>query len=101
MRPITNNGARLSVALQRAVIPLLRTQHVLWFTRWDVWPDVWMELGPHFPLRGMLIWDKGDPGMGDLNHWGPSYRDDRVGRLRQDDRKSQPKRLSLPESSPG
>lgn len=72
-RPITNDGARLAVALQRAVIPLLRANHVLWFTRWDVWPDVWMELGPWFPLRGMLVWDKGDPGMGDLSHWGPSY----------------------------
>lgn len=73
VRPITNDGARLSIALQRAVIPLLRAQHVLWFTRWDVWPDVWAELGPWFPLRGMLVWDKGDPGMGDLAHWGPSY----------------------------
>lgn len=73
VRPISNDGARLAVALQRAVIPLLRAQHVLWFTRWDVWPDVWMELGPFFPLRGMLVWDKGDPGMGDLAHWGPSY----------------------------
>lgn len=71
--PITNDGARLSVAMQRKVIPLLRAQHVLWFTRWDVWPDVWSELGPWFPLRGMLVWDKGSPGMGDLNHWGPSY----------------------------
>jgi len=72
-RPITNDGARLAVALQRVVIPLLRANHVLWFTRWDVWPDVWMELGPWFPLRGMLVWDKSDPGMGDLAHWGPSY----------------------------
>src|ERR1039458_1283488 len=32
-----------------------------------------MELGPFFPLRGLLVWDKGDPGMGDLSHWGPSY----------------------------
>jgi site-specific DNA-methyltransferase (adenine-specific) len=71
--PITNDGARLSIALQRTVIPLLRARHVLWFTRWDVWPDVWMELGPWFPLRGLLVWDKGDPGMGDLKHWGPSY----------------------------
>jgi site-specific DNA-methyltransferase (adenine-specific) len=71
--PITNDGARLSVALQRKVIPLLRAQHVLWFTRWDVWPDIWSELGPWFPMRGMLIWDKGHNGMGDLGHWGPSY----------------------------
>lgn len=72
-RPITNDGARLSIALQRKVIPLLRAKHVLWFTRWDVWPDIWAELGPWFPLRGMLVWDKGHNGMGDLKHWGPSY----------------------------
>lgn len=74
-KPITNDGARLSVALQRQLIPALarRAQHIMWFTRWDVWPDVWAELGAWFPLRGMLIWDKGDPGMGDLGHWGPSY----------------------------
>jgi site-specific DNA-methyltransferase (adenine-specific) len=71
--PITNDGARLSIALQRQVIPLLSAKHVLWFTRWDVWPDVWYELGAWFPLRGLLIWDKGHPGMGDLTHWGPSY----------------------------
>lgn len=72
-RPITNDGARLSLWLYRSVFPLLRAQHVLWFTRWDAWPDVWAEMGQWFPLRGMLVWDKGTPGMGDLNHWGLSY----------------------------
>lgn len=72
-RPITNDGTRLSIHLQRRIIPLLRTKHVLWFTRWDVWPDIWCELGPYFSLRGLLVWDKGSPGMGDLRHWGPSY----------------------------
>ena len=71
--PITNDGARLSLRLYRSVIPLLRCEHVLWFTRWDAWPDVWVELGQRFPMRGLLVWDKGSPGMGDLNHWGPSY----------------------------
>lgn len=71
--PITNDGARLSLRLYRTVLPLLRADHVLWFTRWDAWPDVWSELGQCFPLRGLLVWDKGSPGMGDLNHWGPSY----------------------------
>lgn len=71
--PITNDGTRLSLRLYRQVIPLLRADHVLWFTRWDAWPDVWGELGQWFPLRGLLIWDKGTPGMGDLRHWGPSY----------------------------
>ncbi len=72
-QPISNDGARLSLRLYRQVLPLLSTDHVLWFTRWDAWPDVWGELGQWFPLRGLLIWDKGTPGMGDLNHWGPSY----------------------------
>ena len=73
VRPITNDGTRLSLALYRSVLPLLRAEHVLWFTRWDAWPDVWAELGQWFPLRGLLVWDKGSPGMGDLKHWGPSY----------------------------
>jgi DNA modification methylase len=72
-RPITNDGTRLSLALYRSVLPMLKAEHVLWFTRWDAWPDVWATLGQHYPLRGLLVWDKGHPGMGDLNHWGPSY----------------------------
>ena len=71
--PITNDGTRVSLKLYRAVIPLLRTNHLLWFTRWDAWPDVWELIAAQFPLRGLLVWDKDDPGMGDLAHWGPSY----------------------------
>ena len=71
--PITNDGTRLSLALYRQVLPLLKAKHLLWFTRWDAWPDVWMNIGQHFPVRGVLIWDKGTPGMGDLSHWGLSY----------------------------
>jgi DNA modification methylase len=71
--PITNDGTRLSLALYRQVIPILKAAHILWFTRWDAWPDVWMNLGQYFPIRGLLVWDKCSPGMGDLNHWGPSY----------------------------
>ena len=72
-QPITNDGARLSLRLYRAVMPLLFANHVLWFTRWDAWPDVWELLGSSLPMRGLLVWDKGSPGMGDLDHWGPSY----------------------------
>lgn len=71
--PITNDGARISLRLYREVMPLLQANHVLWFTRWDAWPDVWGDLGQWFPLRGLLVWDKGSPGMGDLSHWGMSY----------------------------
>jgi site-specific DNA-methyltransferase (adenine-specific) len=71
--PITNDGTRLSLRLYRQTVPLIKANHVLWFTRWDAWPDVWEILGQFFPMRGLLVWDKGTPGMGDLEHWGPSY----------------------------
>lgn len=71
--PITNDGARLSLRLYRDVLRVLQADHVLWFTRWDAWPDVWVDLGMWFPMRGLLVWDKASPGMGDLKHWGPSY----------------------------
>ncbi len=70
---ITNDSVRISLALYRQVVPLLKAEHVLWFTRWDVWPDVWPILGQHFPIRGLLVWEKPSPGMGDLTHWGMSY----------------------------
>lgn len=72
-QPITNDGTRLSLRMYRQVIPLIQANHILWFTRWDAWPDVWELLGQSFPMRGLLVWDKGSPGMGDLEHWGPSY----------------------------
>lgn len=72
-KPITNDGTRLSLALYRQVFPRLKADHVLWYTRWDAWPDVWAIIGQYFPLRGLLVWDKGTPGMGDLDHWGLSY----------------------------
>lgn len=72
-KPITNDGTRLSLALYRQILPKIKADHLLWFTRWDAWPDVWAILGQYFPLRGMLVWDKGTPGMGDLSHWGLSY----------------------------
>lgn len=72
-QPITNDGTRISLRLYRAALPLIRCNHVLWFTRWDAWPDVYDLLSPYWPLRGLLVWDKASPGMGDLQHWGPSY----------------------------
>lgn len=72
-QPLTNDGTRVSLRMYRSVIPMLRTNHLLWFTRWDAWPDVWELLAPWFPMRGLLVWDKGHPGMGDLAHWGTSY----------------------------
>lgn len=71
--PITNDGTRLSLKLYRRLAPQLKANHILWFTRWDAWPDVWEIIGQYFQSRGLLVWDKGTPGMGDLSHWGPSY----------------------------
>jgi DNA modification methylase len=71
--PITNDGTRLSLSLYRKVLPMLDATHMLWFTRWDAWPDVWDLIGMRMPVRGLLVWDKGTPGMGDLSHWGCSY----------------------------
>ncbi len=72
-KPISNDGTRHSLRLYRKVLPLIEAKHMLWFTRWDAWPDVWEILGQYYPVRGLLVWDKGTQGMGDLNHWGPSY----------------------------
>ena len=71
--PITNDGTRVSLRLYRSVIPLLRGAPTLWCTRWDAWPDVWELFAASMKVNGLLVWDKGHPGMGDLNHWGPSY----------------------------
>jgi hypothetical protein len=46
---------------------------MLWCTRWDAWPDVWEILAERDQVRGMLVWDKGHNGMGDLGHWGNSH----------------------------
>jgi site-specific DNA-methyltransferase (adenine-specific) len=72
-QPITNDGTRLSLRLYRRIVPLLKATHILWFTRWDAWPDVWEILGQSIQVRGLLVWDKGTPGMGDLSHWGCSH----------------------------
>ena len=72
-QPITNDGTRVSLRLYRAVIPMLRRAPTLWCTRWDAWPDVWELFAAEMKVNGLLVWDKGQPGMGDLNHWGPSY----------------------------
>jgi len=71
--PITNDGTRVSLRLYRSVIPLLQGAPTLWCTRWDAWPDVWELFAASMKVNGLLVWDKGQPGMGDLNHWGPSY----------------------------
>jgi DNA modification methylase len=71
--PITNDGTRVSLRLYKRLAPSLSGLPVLWFTRWDAWPDVWEIFAAFMKVNGLLVWDKGQPGMGDLNHWGPSY----------------------------
>ena len=72
-KPISNDGTRVSLRLYRRLAPLIASYPVLWFTRWDAWPDVWEIFASHMQIKGLLVWDKGTPGMGDLNHWGCSY----------------------------
>jgi site-specific DNA-methyltransferase (adenine-specific) len=72
--PISNDGTRLALRLYKKLVPMIPQDiGVLWFTRWDVWPDVWEILGSRLAVNGLLVWDKGSPGMGNLNHWGCSY----------------------------
>ena len=72
-RPISNDGTRVSLRLYKSVVPLLQGAPTLWCTRWDAWPDVWEIFAASMKVNGLLVWDKGQPGMGDLSHWGPSY----------------------------
>lgn len=72
-KPISNDGTRVSLKLYRAVVPLLQSAPTLWCTRWDAWPDVWEIFASHMKVNGLLVWDKGSLGMGDLSQWGPSY----------------------------
>lgn len=70
---INNDGTRASLRLYRAVIPACKTIPTLWFTRWDAWPDVWEIFAEATKINGLLVWDKGHNGMGNLKHWGSSY----------------------------
>lgn len=70
---VKGDDVRAALRIYRDVVPKLSGMPVLWFTRWDVWPDVWEIIAMHMSLNGLLIWDKGHPGMGDLKHWGLSY----------------------------
>lgn len=47
--------------------------HLYWFTRWDVWPDAYDSIAPHVPVKNALVWDKGHPGMGNLEVYGYSF----------------------------
>lgn len=80
-KEIANDGD-LKVALQlfREVMPPLLAKSqpdtdIYVFTRWDLmqpWKSVMEELGLSVPMQ--LIWNKGDPGLGDLEAcWGCGY----------------------------
>lgn len=73
LAPIPNDGIRQSVRLYRQVLPLVRAEHVLWFCHWKAHADVSDILGQYFRQRGLLIWDKGHPGLGDRRHPGIDY----------------------------
>ena len=72
-KPTRDDGVRQSVRLHRQVLPLVEAQHVLWFCHWKAYPDVFDIVGQHLRIRGLLIWDKGHPGLGDKAHPGNDY----------------------------
>ncbi|UAW08544.1 DNA methyltransferase [Mycobacterium phage Leozinho] len=72
------DGTRLCLRMYRELLPLVARimapdSHMYWFTRWDVWPDAYDCIAPHVPVRNMLVWDKGHPGMGNLESYGYSF----------------------------
>lgn len=82
VKDIANDGD-LDAALatfMTAMLPLVANSadeaEMYVFTRWSmtsVWIDAINELDP-FQVKNMLIWDKGTPGMGDVEaNWGFSY----------------------------
>ena len=71
--PTRNDGIRQSVRLYRQVLPLVTAEHVLWFCHWKAYADVSDIVGQYFRARGLLIWDKGHPGLGDRCHPGTDY----------------------------
>lgn len=73
LKPTRNDGIRQSVRLYRQVLPLIRAEHVLWFCHWKAYADVSDIVGQYFRTRGLLIWDKGHPGLGDKAHPGTDY----------------------------
>ncbi|HEX8213093.1 MAG TPA: hypothetical protein VF584_23155 [Longimicrobium sp.] len=73
LRPVRNDGIRQSVRLYRQVLPLIQAEHVLWFCHWKAYADVSDIVGQYFRQRGLLIWDKGHPGLGDKEHPGTDY----------------------------
>ena len=73
LRPTHNDGIRQSVRLYRHVLPLISANHVLWFCHWKAIADVSDILGQYFRARGLLVWDKGHPGLGDRTHPGMDY----------------------------
>ena len=72
------DGTRLCLRMYRQVLPdiariMRNDSHLYWFTRWDVWPDAYDAIAPHVPVKNALIWDKGHPGMGNLEVYGYSF----------------------------
>lgn len=72
------DGTRLCLRMYRELLPQINRvmaddAHLYWFTRWDVWTDAHDSIAAHLPVKNMLIWDKGHPGMGDLSLYGYSF----------------------------
>lgn len=73
LKATQNDGVRQSVRLYRQVMPLIQAQHVLWFSHWKAISDVQDIVGQHFRARGLLVWNKGHPGIGDNKHPGIDF----------------------------
>lgn len=63
-------------AVMRPLIPKMQSNCDIYvFTRWDLmqpWKEILEKLGLSVPMQ--LIWNKGDPGLGDLDAcWGCGY----------------------------
>jgi hypothetical protein len=97
-RPITNDGARLAVALQRAVIPMLRANHVLWFTRWDVVAGCVDGARAMVPAARHARVGQERPWHGRPKSLGTVLRADSVCRLGKDHWRARSERLALPEA---
>jgi adenine-specific DNA-methyltransferase len=80
VKPVANDGdidgaLALFQEVMSLVVPTLADEADLYvFTRWDI-VDVWMDavrnIDPSIHYKMLLIWDKGIPGMGDIDaNWG-------------------------------
>lgn len=62
-----DNLCMLEEAVENCWRVLRPDRHVYWFTRWDKLPVHLPLIGRRFPVKNVLIWDKGGSSLGDLS----------------------------------